>query len=372
MKTEKINLAVIFGGRSGEHAVSLMSARSVLEALDPHKYNIFQIGITQAGVWKTGENVLEAFEIYDTEKLDEAVLMREKDRVHLFTRSGKNLKDIAPIDVIFPVLHGTFGEDGTIQGMFEILGVAYVGAGVLGSAVAMDKAVCKRVVQSLGIPTLEFGLFTRAEIRTSLGQVADKAEKIAPFPLFVKPVNLGSSVGISKVTNRMELEAGLEKAAQFDRRVIVERGINAREIEISILGNETPESSAPGEIFPGDVFYTYEDKYHHGDPEVAIPAPLSAELTAQLQDYALQAYQAADCAGMARVDFLLDKESGKAYFSEINTIPGFTRISMYAKLWKNSGVSYAQLVDRLIALALARKADGDATIRKFEASHDSK
>ncbi|GAA5342833.1 MAG: D-alanine--D-alanine ligase family protein [Anaerolineaceae bacterium] len=366
MTNTKLKLGIIFGGRSGEHAVSLMSATSVRSVLDQSKFEVFEIGITQEGAWLTGSNALQAFKEGKQESLHEALLLNTAGKVSLFSRQGEKLKLISPLDVVFPVLHGTFGEDGTIQGYFEMLDLAYVGAGVLASAVGMDKAVCKHVVQNAGIPVLEYMVFSRSEIRTNLAEVVHKAEEVAPYPLFVKPVNLGSSVGISKAQNREELHAALQKAARFDRRVLVERGLDAREIEISVLGNENPQVSVPGEIIPKDVFYTYMDKYHHGDPEVLIPAPFDQAMIERIQHYALQAYRAIDGAGLARVDFLVDKPSGELYFSEINTMPGFTSISMYPKLWEASGLSYPALVDRLIELALERKAEQDQTIRKYE------
>ncbi len=364
--TEKLNLVLIFGGRSGEHAVSLRSAQSVLNALDENKYQIFQVGITTEGLWLYGSNAHKAFREGNHESLDEALILNNGGKPHLYTRKENQLESITPIDVIFPVLHGTFGEDGTIQGLFEIQNCAYVGAGVLGSSVAMDKAVCKHVMQSIGVPVLEYSVFSRREIQTNLQETVESAEHIASYPLFVKPANLGSSVGISKVRNREELVKALELAARYDRRILVERGIAAREIEISVLGNTEVECTVPGEIVPGDEFYTYKDKYQSGDPEVAIPAPLPDALTTQLQQYAIDAFKAIDGAGLARVDFLIDKVSGEAYFNEINTMPGFTEISMYPKLWLHSGLSYPELVNRLVELALERKAEQDETIRKYE------
>jgi len=366
MTNTKLKLGIIFGGRSGEHAVSLMSATSVRAVLDPSKYEVFEIGITQEGAWFTGSNALQAFKEGKLETLQEALLLNQGSQVGLYSRQGGQLSLISPLEVVFPVLHGTFGEDGTIQGYFEMLDLAYVGAGVLASAVGMDKAVCKHVVHDAGVPVLEYAVFTRGEIRTNLVEAVQKAEEVALYPLFVKPVNLGSSVGISKVQNRGELQAALQKAARFDRRVLVERGLDAREIEISVLGNENPQVSVPGEIIPKDIFYTYADKYHHGDPEVLIPAPFDQVMIERIQQYALKVYQAIDGAGLARVDFLVDKPTGELYFSEINTMPGFTSISMYPKLWEASGLSYPALVDRLIELALERKADQDQTIRKYE------
>jgi len=364
--TDKLNLVLIFGGRSGEHAVSLRSAQSVLAALDETKYQVFQVGITTEGLWLYGANAHKAFRDGSFELLQEALILSDSGKPYLYAREGNQLESITPIDVIFPVLHGTFGEDGTIQGLFEIQNCAYVGAGVLGSSVAMDKAVCKHVMQSIGVPVLEYAVFSRREIQADLAETIALAEQVAPYPLFVKPANLGSSVGISKARSREELARALQLAARFDRRILVERGINPREIEISVLGNTEAQCTVPGEIVPGDEFYTYKDKYQSGDPEVAIPAPLPEAQTALLQQYAIDAFKAVDGAGLARVDFLIDKVSGEVYFNEINTMPGFTEISMYPKLWLYSGLSYTELVNRLIELALERKAEQDETIRKFE------
>ena len=364
--TKKLNLVLIFGGRSGEHAVSLRSAQSVLNALDETKYQVFQVGITTEGRWLYGSKAHKAFLEGNHESLTEALILSDDGKPSLYTRAGNHLENLASIDVIFPVLHGTFGEDGTIQGLFEIQNCAYVGAGVLASSAAMDKAVCKHVMQSIGVPVLEYSVFTRRDIQENLEQTIEQAEQIAPYPLFVKPGNLGSSVGISKARNREALEKALKLAARYDRRVLVERGIAPREIEISVLGNTEVQCTVPGEIVPGDEFYTYKDKYQSGDPEVAIPAPLPAAQTTQLQQYAIDAFKAIDGAGLARVDFLIDKVTGEAYFNEINTMPGFTQISMYPKLWLHSGLSYPELVNRLVELALERKAEQDETIRKYE------
>lgn len=364
--TDKLNLVLIFGGRSGEHAVSLRSAQSVLAALDETKYQVFQVGITTEGLWLYGANAHQAFRDGSFELLQEALILSDDGKPYLYTREGNQLESITPIDVIFPVLHGTFGEDGTIQGLFEIQNCAYVGAGVLGSSVAMDKAVCKHVMRSIGVPVLEYAVLSRREVQADLAETIAFAEQVAAYPLFVKPANLGSSVGISKARNREELAKALQLAARFDRRILVERGINPREIEISVLGNTEAQCTVPGEIVPGDEFYTYKDKYQSGDPEVAIPAPLPEAQTALLQQYAIDAFKAVDGAGLARVDFLIDKVSGEVYFNEINTMPGFTEISMYPKLWLYSGLSYTELVNQLIELALERKAEQDETIRKFE------
>jgi len=366
MTKNKLNLGLVFGGRSGEHAVSLRSSRSVRSALDPDKYNVFEIGITLDGAWLSGGNALSAFERGDTSSLQSVSLLNVDGKVGLYLREAEKLQRITELDVIFPVLHGTFGEDGTIQGLFEILNIAYVGAGVLASAACMDKVVCKDLLQNAGIPVLPYRVFSRGQIADYLEEVITLSEAVSPYPLFIKPANLGSSVGISKASSREELRAGLLKAARFDRRVLVERGIDAREIEISVLGNDNPLVSVPGEIVPEDVFYTYKDKYLSGDPETIIPAPFDVEMTQKIQENALRAYLAVDGAGLSRVDFLMDKHTGELFLSEINTMPGFTSISMYPKLWKASGLEYPELVDRLIALAMERKADQDKTVRKYE------
>ncbi len=362
----KLNLVMIFGGKSGEHAVSLMSARSVLNALDPEKYEVFQVGITREGRWTYAENTLEAFENNQSVSLSEAFILARNETPYLYKLVDEQLQEVTRIDIVFPILHGTFGEDGTIQGLFEIQNCAYVGAGVLASSVAMDKALCKDLVAEAGIPVLPYGVFSRQQIENDLSAVTDLVEEISAYPVFVKPANLGSSVGISKAKNRSQLQEALVLAASFDRRILVERGIQAREIEISVLGNEDIVVSQPGEIVPGDEFYTYKDKYHSGDPETAIPAPLPDQISEQLRTWAVQIFRAIDGAGLARVDFLMDKNSGEAWFNEINTMPGFTQISMYSKLLAYSGVEYKQLVDRLIELGLERKADQKRTLRKFE------
>jgi D-alanine-D-alanine ligase len=365
----RINVAVIFGGRSGEHEVSLNSARSVLAVLDRSKYQVTEIGITHEGVWLTGKDVLQAFLSGNLSALQPAALLPIPGENWLYTiQDGKILTKLTRLDVVFPVLHGTFGEDGTLQGLLELTDLAYVGAGVLGSSVGMDKALFKDVMRANNIPICESLLFSRTSLEQNLEGVLVKAETIAPYPLFVKPANLGSSVGITKCRNRSELGEGLLDAARYDRRILVEQGINAREIEVSVLGNENPQASIPGEIIPSDEFYSYTAKYIDDRSQLIIPAPLPPTVARQVQELAVQAYIAADCCGMARVDFLLDKDTLKVYLNEINTIPGFTQISMYPKLWEASGLPYPNLVDKLINLALERKAERDHTERRFTRS----
>jgi D-alanine-D-alanine ligase len=268
--------------------------------------------------------------------------------------------------VFFPLLHGTFGEDGTIQGLFELANAAYVGSGVLGSAVGMDKALFKDVMRSHEIPIVDSILVLRAEIEKNMDGVIAQAEELSPYPIFTKPANLGSSVGISKCRTRSDLQEGLMEACLYDRRVLIERGVaNAREIEVSVLGNDDPRASLPGEVLPSREFYSYESKYIDGTSGLVIPAPIPPEMTARIQELAVRAFKAVDGAGLARVDFLLDKDSGELYLNELNTIPGFTKISMYPKLWEATGIQYSSLVDRLIDLALQRKAERDRTSHSY-------
>ncbi len=369
---KKLRIAVIFGGRSGEHEVSLMSANSVMAVLNPDKYQVFQVGITHDGSWLTGNDALEKMGRSDVQGLTLCTILPDPSRPGLYALRQEagtfSLDLISLLDVVFPVLHGTFGEDGTVQGLLELSDLAYVGAGVTGSSVGMDKGVFKEVMRAISIPTVESTIVLRSEIEKNIHQVIQRAEKVADYPLFIKPANLGSSVGISKCNNRSDLGEGLMEAAAYDRRVLIERGLDAHEIEVSVLGNDTPEASVPGEVLPSREFYSYESKYVDGTSSLLIPAPLPAETAQQIREMAVRAYSAIDCSGMARIDFFVEKGTGKIYLNEVNTIPGFTNISMYPKLWEASGLPYADLVDRLIELALERKADRDRTERHFRRS----
>jgi D-alanine-D-alanine ligase len=367
MAENKLRVAVLFGGRSGEHDVSLMSARSVLSVLDLAKYEVTQIGITHEGTWLTGNDVLDRFEKGKTDGLLSVLVSPDPSEKGLYVTEGfAGLRKWTDVDVFFPLLHGTFGEDGTMQGLFELADVAYVGAGVVGSAVGMDKGVFKDVMRANNIPVVESILVLRSEIEKDMNAVIEKAEKLNGYPLFTKPANLGSSVGITKCRTRSDLQEGLMEAALFDRRVLIERGAgNAREIEISVLGNDDPVASLCGEVMPSREFYSYESKYIDGTSGLVIPALLSQEVSEYIRDYAVRAYKAIDCAGMARVDFFVAKDTNQIYLNELNTIPGFTKISMYPKLWEASGLPYAKLVDRLIELALERKADRDHTSHTY-------
>src|SRR6266487_988197 len=350
---KKLHVAVLFGGRSGEHDVSLMSARSVLSVLDPVIYEVTQIGITREGKWLTGEDVLGKFEQNNMDGLTHFVLSPDPSDVKRQTSN---------VDVFFPVLHGTFGEDGTLQGLFELANVAYIGAGVVGSAVGMDKGIFKDVMIANNIPIVDTIVVLRLDIETNMPAIIEEAEKISEYPLFTKPANLGSSVGVTKCSNRSDLQEGLMEAASFDRRVLIQKGIrHAREIEVSVLGNDEPVASVCGEVLPSREFYSYESKYLDGTSGLVIPAQLPHEISECIREYAVQAYKAVDCAGMARVDFFIEKDTNKIYLNELNTLPGFTKISMYPKLWEASGLPYHKLVDRLIELAMGRKVDHDRT-----------
>ncbi len=351
----KIRVGILFGGRSGEHDVSLTSAASVMKALDPARYEVVPIGITREGHWRIGSAALhllpEVLEKGDpvTPSVDpSAPQLIPLRAVSQTSDSGQQL------DVVFPVLHGTFGEDGTVQGLLELAGVPYVGAGVLGSAVGMDKDVMKRLFRDADLPVVPWEVLLRSDWENDPKAARKRIERRLRYPLFVKPANLGSSVGISKVATGARLPAAIDLAAQFDRKVIVEKGVDAREIECSVLGNDQPEASVPGEIVPVNEFYDYQAKYIKEGSELIIPARLSARQARGVQALAVVAFRAVDCSGMGRVDFLLDRKTGKIFVNEINTIPGFTPISMYPKLWEASGLPYPKLLDRLIELALER------------------
>lgn len=364
---EKLHIGILFGGRSGEHEVSLMSSKSVLSVLDRDRYEITEIGITHEGEWWSGSDTWEKFHNNSREGLYRVMLAPEPGKSTLFKRENGNLEALTDLDVIFPVLHGTFGEDGTLQGFFEMADVAYVGAGVLGSSVGMDKGLFKDVMRANDIPVVDWIITSRLEAEQNMDSLVKEAEGLGNYPFFIKPANLGSSVGITKCKNRSDLIEGIMEACRFDRRLLIELGVeNAREIEISVLGNEFPRASIPGEIKPADEFYSYDAKYHNDDSELIIPAPLPQEMIAEMQEIAIRTYKAIDCAGMARVDFLVNAMTNQLFINEVNTIPGFTSISMYPKLWEASGLPYAELIDELIQLAIQRKAERNRSERKIE------
>ena len=388
---KKLRVGVLFGGRSGEHEVSLLSAASVLEAVDKSKYEVVPIGITKQGRWVTAghaERLLKGksaerpearhLRAGDPEATPGAAVLARGEGVVVPPVPGEKHSALVPfetdahelraalnpveVDVIFPVLHGTFGEDGTIQGLLELADVAYVGAGVLGSAAGMDKDVMKRLFRNAGLPMVKHVTVLRSVWRAQPKKARKTIEGALKYPLFVKPANLGSSVGISKVHDAGELAAAMDEAARFDRKLVIEQAVGgkkgkAREIECSVLGNDDPIASVPGEVVPVKEFYDYSAKYLEEGSQLIIPARLSKAKQKEVRRLAVAAFQAIDCAGMGRVDFLLDPRSEKIYVNEINTIPGFTSISMYPKLWAATGISYPELIDRLIQLGLERHAE---------------
>jgi D-alanine-D-alanine ligase len=354
---KKIRVGVIFGGRSSEHEVSLVSATSVINALDGNKYEVIPIAITQEGRWLTRSDALRLLKNKSKiEHLPEHVLLPDPRKQSLvLVKNGTSSGDDRPVDVLFPVLHGKYGEDGSLQGLMELADIPYVGAGVLGSAVGMDKIVQKQILAQEGIPIPDFISFTWTEYIASQAELIKKIEKKLKYPCFVKPANTGSSVGISKAHNRKELLDAIEYAGQYDRRVIVEKAIShAREIECSVLGNDDPIVSMPGEIVPSNEFYDYDAKYVDGKSKVIIPARLPKSAVEKIRTIAVRTFKALDCSGMARVDFFVVGNGRKIYLNEINTIPGFTSISMYPKLWEASGLSYPVLLEKLIQLAIDR------------------
>jgi D-alanine-D-alanine ligase len=367
MTTKKLRVLVLFGGRSGEHEVSLRSARSVLSQLDLQKYDVLPVGITHAGRWFAGEDVLAKFERREIAALTPVAFIPEPGDWTLYAwEPGKPLQVVQKVDLVFPLIHGTFGEDGTLQGLLELMEIPYVSCGVLASSAGMDKGVFKDVMIANNIPVVDTLVVLRAEIERDVMAVIKKAEMLSDYPLFTKPANLGSSVGVTKCNSRSDLQEGLMEAASFDRRVLVQKGVrNAREIEVSVLGNNEPIASVPGEVLPSREFYSYESKYIDGTSGLQIPAQLPDETAQQIREYAVRAYQAIDCAGMARVDFFVEKDTNRIYLNELNSLPGFTKISMYPKLWEASGLPYTTLIDRLIELAMERKAERDRTSHTY-------
>jgi D-alanine-D-alanine ligase len=394
---KKLRVGVLFGGRSGEHEVSLLSAASILKAMDRSRFEVVPIGITKQGRWVVSadaERLLagnfaddSTLRAGDPQHTAPAALLAKGQGVIVppippadgarggtlvpFEREASSIspaQDVLQLDVVLPVLHGTFGEDGTMQGLFELAGLAYVGSGVLGSASGMDKEIMKRLFLALGLPITKHVTFLRSEWQKSPKKIVARLEASLKYPLFVKPANLGSSVGINKAHDRKELSPAIEVAAGFDRKIVVEQAVGtrgnrsrmgkARELEVAVLGNDEPIASVVGEIVPGKEFYDYEAKYLSEGSQAIIPARLTKQQTRQVQEMAIKAFRACDCAGLARVDFLLEAgPSGRLYLNEINTMPGFTSISMYPKLWEASGIRYRDLISRLIELALERKAE---------------
>jgi D-alanine-D-alanine ligase len=382
---KKIRVGVLFGGRSGEHEVSLLSAASVLEQIDKSKYEVVPIGITKDGRWLTSghaERLLRGehkddkhLRAGDPQATSAAAVLAKGEGVLVPPQPTSDHTSLIPfetealahpsmspiaVDVIFPVLHGTFGEDGTIQGLLELADIAYVGAGVLGSSAGMDKDVMKKLFKASGLPIVKHVTVLRSQWQSKPAVVRKEVEKTLKYPVFVKPANLGSSVGISKVHDRSEFAAAMDEAAQYDRKIVIEQGVGggkagkAREIECSVLGNDAPIASIPGEIIPATEFYDYNAKYVDEGSKLLIPAKISKRKQKEVQEMAIAAFKAVDCSGLGRVDFLMDPKTEKLYLNEINTMPGFTSISMYPKLWGATGISYPELIDRLIQLGLQR------------------
>jgi len=390
--TKKLRVGILFGGRSGEHEVSLLSAASILQAIDRKKFDVVPIGITKDGHWVgagDARGLLEGGESAGSRRLRAGdpettpgakllhegiptLLAPEPAEASVALAPGSDRPGAANLDVVFPVLHGTFGEDGTIQGLFELAGIAYVGSGVLGSAAGMDKDVMKRLFKQAGLPLVKHVTLLRAEWEKQPRKAIQQVEAALKYPLFVKPANLGSSVGISKAHDRSELGPALEMAAKYDRKLVVEQGVGgsgrggrsakARELEVGVLGNDDPKASVVGEIIPGKEFYDYEAKYLSEGSVPVIPAKLTKAETKQIREMAVAAFRACDLSGLARVDFLMEPDGKRRIFlNEVNTLPGFTQISMYPKLWEATGVGYRELITRLIELALERQAEKSRT-----------
>jgi len=387
MTAKKLRVGVLFGGRSGEHEVSLLSAASVMQAIDRSKYEVVPIGITKQGLWLTdthAEKLIKgeftaaprnkSLRAGDPSATSAAAVLAKGEGVIVPPVPSAN--SIVPfetprdhaaprpisVDVIFPVLHGTYGEDGTLQGLLELADIPYVGSGVLGSAAGMDKDMMKRLFADSRLPLVKHVTILRSEWERQPKKVEKMVESALKYPVFVKPANLGSSVGISKAHDAVELPSAMNEAARYDRKIIIEQGVGgkrhkAREIECAILGNDEPAASICGEIIPAKEFYDYNAKYIDSGSELVIPARLDHTQVRQIQDMAIRAFQSVECSGLARVDFLMDPVSGHFYVNEVNTMPGFTSISMYPKLWAATGIEYPALIDRLIQLALERYAD---------------
>jgi D-alanine-D-alanine ligase len=357
-KKLKIRVGLVFGGRSGEHEVSLASAQAVQANLDPEKYEIMPIGITKTGSWLLGVEPQELQAASQTEQATAVTLTGDPTIRRLISvHGGHSLGNRGKLDVIFPVLHGTYGEDGSLQGLLDMANVPYVGCGVLGAALGMDKEKMKMIFQTLGLPNVDYLAFRRHEWERLPASILDTTEQRLGYPTFIKPANLGSSVGINKAHNRQELEHAINIAFEFDHKIVIEHGLNCREFECAVLGNDEPLASVVGEIVASNEFYDYSAKYLNGKSQIIIPANISPETAAEMRHQALAAFLALDLNGLARVDFFLEKETNKVYLNEVNTMPGFTEVSMYPKLWEASGLSYAQLLDRLIELALERHED---------------
>jgi D-alanine-D-alanine ligase len=359
----KLRVGVLFGGRSGEHEVSLASAASIIRGLDPTKYEAVPIGITKEGHWLAGAGAQKM--LPEVLKTGQRVAMSaDPSDTALISLDGEARGQ--KLDVIFPVIHGTFGEDGTMQGLLELAGLPFVGAGVLGSAIGMDKDVAKKLLQVAGIPVVPWIAVQRADWERNPKEIRRAVEKKFKYPVFVKPATLGSSVGMTKVHSRAELGPALDLAAEFAMKIMVERAVSAREIEVSVLGNHDPQASVPGEIVPHREFYDYTAKYLEDGTQLLIPAKLKKSEIKKVQAMAVTAFRALELSGMARVDFFIEKRGGKIFLNEVNTIPGFTSISMYPKLWEANGIPFRELIGKLIDLALEQHREKARTKYQIE------
>ncbi len=352
MSKRRIRLALLYGGRSAEHAVSVVSARSVIEALDPERFEVVLIGITRGGSWvlpdtPPGELAAPEGGLPEVDAAGTALALRPEQR-------SAALAGVGEVDVVFPILHGPYGEDGTVQGLFELADLPYVGAGVLASALAMDKAMAKVVFAERGLPQVPFLVVRERDWRADPARVAAEVAERFTFPVFVKPSRLGSSIGINKVKIADDLDGALEEAFAHDAKALVEQGVAARELEVGVVGNDRPEASLVGEVVPGNEFYDFEAKYLDESLQLLIPAPVSDEVAARVRELAVRAFQALDCEGFARVDFFYLEASGEVLLNEVNTIPGFTPKSMFPLLWSASGLAYPELIARLVELAIER------------------
>jgi len=362
MKTEKIKVGLIFGGKSGEHEVSFCSASSIIKAIDKDKYTVVPIGITKEGRWISPQDSELALQSGKIEGKNTVILLNDpsgRSLVHIDNNQRLDKSSaLERLDVIFPVLHGPYGEDGTVQGLLELADIPYVGAGVAASAISMDKDLMKTIFQHRGLPILKWMTIKRKEWQKDKEKILSLVQDDFKYPLFVKPTNLGSSVGITKVHKKEELEKAIDLAASYDRKILVEEGLEeVREIECGVLGNDESQASVVGEVKPAGEFYDYDSKYIDKETQLIVPTDLPDGISKKVQEIALHAFKAVDAAGMARVDFFVSKKVNKIYLSEINTIPGFTSVSMYPRLWEASGIPYSDLIDQLIQLALERYQD---------------
>jgi len=370
MNQNKTRVAVVFGGRSGEHEVSIISAKNIIEAMDREKYEVFPIGITKDGRWMSGEDAIERFQKNDYSGLTEVTLNSTSGSKELLNLKEDGTHDKLKIDIFFPALHGPFGEDGTIQGLFEMANVPYTGCGVLCSSICMDKLTTKALFEQAGIPVIPYVGFNKAAWDESSKAVIDRIMNELHLPVFIKPSNMGSSVGVSKVKKREELKKAIEFALEFDHRILVEKALVIRELECSVLGNDDPKAARVCEVLVGGEFYDYNDKYVDGKSSAQIPADIKPQLEKDIQALCLKAFKLVDGSGLARVDCFYDKHTKETYLNEINTLPGFTAISQYPKMWEASGLPYSELIEKIIELGFEKYAQKQTKKVSFEEAGD--